>query len=69
LPKALSLNKEIYFNYGICTILLVEQKVQESLEIVDRGYIVQTGKIVRAGSSRELLNPYKVKPISDSNSG
>ncbi|NLL61798.1 MAG: ABC transporter ATP-binding protein [Candidatus Atribacteria bacterium] len=43
------------------TILLVEQKVQESLEIADRGYVIQTGKIVQAGSSRELLNSDEVK--------
>lgn len=43
------------------TILLVEQKVQESLEIADRGYVIQTGKIVQAGSSQELLNSDEVK--------
>lgn len=43
------------------TILLVEQKVQESLEIADRGYVIQTGKIVQSGSSEELLNSNEVK--------
>ena len=43
------------------TILLVEQKVQESLEIADRGYVIQTGKIVQSGSSEELLNSDEVK--------
>ena len=43
------------------TILMVEQKVQEALEIADRGYVIQTGKIVQAGSSEELLNSDEVK--------
>ena len=34
---------------------------QESLEIADRGHVIQTGKIVQAGSSRELLNSDEVK--------
>ncbi|MCX7776430.1 MAG: ABC transporter ATP-binding protein, partial [Spirochaetaceae bacterium] len=33
------------------TILLVEQLVQESLEIADRGYVIQTGRIVHEGDS------------------
>ena len=37
------------------TILLVEQKIQESLEIADRGYILQTGRTVAEGTSEELL--------------
>jgi len=43
------------------TILMVEQKVQEALEIANRGYVIQTGKIVQAGSSQELLNSDEVK--------
>jgi len=37
------------------TILLVEQNVREALEIADRGYVLQTGKIITEGSSKELL--------------
>jgi len=37
------------------TILLVEQNVREALEIADRGYVLQTGRIVTEGSSKELL--------------
>ena len=37
------------------TILLVEQNVREALDLADRGYVLQTGRIVGEGSSRELL--------------
>ena len=37
------------------TILLVEQNVRESLELADRGYVLQTGRIVGSGTGRELL--------------
>jgi branched-chain amino acid transport system ATP-binding protein len=43
------------------TILIVEQHVQEALEIADRGYILQTGKIVLEGESKELLESEVVK--------
>ena len=37
------------------TILLVEQNVREALDISDRAYVLQTGRIVGEGSGRELL--------------
>jgi branched-chain amino acid transport system ATP-binding protein len=37
------------------TILLVEQNVREALELADRGYVLQTGRIVGQGSGNELL--------------
>ncbi|MBW2149799.1 MAG: ABC transporter ATP-binding protein [Deltaproteobacteria bacterium] len=37
------------------TILIVEQHVQEALDIADRGYILQTGKIALEGSAEELM--------------
>jgi len=38
------------------TILLVEQSVKRALEISNRGYVLQTGRIILAGSGRELLD-------------
>lgn len=43
------------------TILLVEQNVQEALEIADRGYVLQTGKIVSTGRSSDLLSSELIK--------
>jgi len=37
------------------TILLVEQNVQEALEICDRAYVIQTGRVALEGSGKELL--------------
>ena len=54
--KAISLLKEEGY-----TILLVEQNVQEALEIADRAYVIQTGRIILEGSGRELLNSGLVK--------
>jgi branched-chain amino acid transport system ATP-binding protein len=36
------------------TILLVEQNVGECLDVSDRAYVLQTGRIVRSGPSEEL---------------
>jgi branched-chain amino acid transport system ATP-binding protein len=43
------------------TILLVEQNLVEALKISDRAYILETGKIVRAGGGQQLLNDEEVK--------
>ena len=37
------------------TILFVEQNVRESLEISDRGYVLQTGRTIQQGTGQELL--------------
>lgn len=38
------------------TILLVEQNAQMALSIADRGYVLETGKIVTSAKASELLN-------------
>lgn len=43
------------------TILLVEQNAKQALEIADRGYVLETGKIIAEGSGKELLQDAKVK--------
>lgn len=37
------------------TILLVEQNVREALELADRGYVLETGKIVAEPTGKDLL--------------
>lgn len=42
------------------TILLVEQNAQMALSIADRGYVMETGKIVMEGDAQELLHDPKI---------
>jgi len=43
------------------TILMVEQNARASLKISDRGYVLETGRVVLQGSSEDLLNDNDVK--------
>ena len=43
------------------TILLVEQNAQMALSVADRGYVLETGKIVTSGTGTALLNDEAVK--------
>lgn len=43
------------------TILLVEQNVYQSLRVANRGYVLETGKVVLSGTGEELLNDEHVK--------
>jgi len=43
------------------TILLVEQNVRAALEISDRAYVLETGRIVLSGDSKELLRDERIK--------
>ena len=38
-----------------CTVLLVEQNARGALKISNRGYVLETGRIVLEGTSEELL--------------
>jgi len=43
------------------TIFLVEQNVRQALKIADRGYVLETGRIVLEGSGRDLLDEPRVQ--------
>ena len=43
------------------TILLVEQNAQAALSVADRGYVLETGKIVTSGTGTELLASPEIK--------
>ena len=43
------------------TILLVEQNAQMALSVADRGYVLETGRIVTTGTGKELLNNDSVR--------
>jgi branched-chain amino acid transport system ATP-binding protein len=42
------------------TILLIEQNAHVALEFAHRGYLLETGNIVLAGTSRELMDTPEV---------
>lgn len=43
------------------TMLLVEQNANLALEVSDRAYVLETGKIVKEGSAKELKNDPTIK--------
>jgi branched-chain amino acid transport system ATP-binding protein len=43
------------------TVLLVEQDVQHSLSLSNRGYVLEHGRIVMEGTGKELLNNPKIR--------
>jgi branched-chain amino acid transport system ATP-binding protein len=45
------------------TVLLIEQNIRSSLEIADRAYVLEEGKIIIEGESRELLNNNHIKEV------
>lgn len=45
------------------TVLLVEQRLSESLEISDRAYVLQTGSIVMSGKAAEIRDNPEVRRI------
>jgi branched-chain amino acid transport system ATP-binding protein len=45
------------------TILLVEQNIRDSLNIANRAYVLEDGKIIIEGEGRELLNNDHIKEV------
>lgn len=45
------------------TVLLVEQNIRSSLEIANRAYVLEEGKIIIEGEGRELLNNDHIKEV------
>ncbi|MES2751157.1 MAG: ABC transporter ATP-binding protein [Pseudomonadota bacterium] len=45
------------------TVLLVEQRLSESLEISDRAYVLQTGKVVMSGPASDIKSNPEVRRI------
>ena len=43
------------------TVLLVEQRAVEALESCDRGYVIETGRVVLQGGQAELLSDDRVR--------
>jgi len=43
------------------TILLVEQNAKAALKIADRGYVIETGRIILEGETKDLLNNKEVQ--------
>jgi ABC-type branched-subunit amino acid transport system ATPase component len=52
-----------FLNETGVTILLVEQNVRKTLQITNRGYVIERGKIVLEGSTSALRNNEHIKKI------
>jgi branched-chain amino acid transport system ATP-binding protein len=48
---------------GGVSVLLVEQNVVKALQIANRGYVIEEGRIVQGGDSRTLLNDERIKQV------
>jgi len=51
----------VSINKSGTTIMLVEQNAKKALSIADRGYVLETGKIVKTGKAADLLNDDAIK--------
>jgi branched-chain amino acid transport system ATP-binding protein len=52
--------RQVHREHGL-TILLVEQRVTEALEACDRGYVLETGRVVLAGPRDALISDPRVR--------
>ncbi|MCL1837892.1 MAG: ABC transporter ATP-binding protein [Propionibacteriaceae bacterium] len=50
-------------NQAGTTILLVEQNANKALQVADRAYVMETGRIVLTGSAAELSNTEDIKRV------
>jgi branched-chain amino acid transport system ATP-binding protein len=62
-PKIVAQVREIIveINRRGTAVLLVEQNAQMALQIAARGYVMETGKVVRDGSASELLEDADIR--------
>jgi len=51
----------VELNKAGVTILLVEQNAQMALSIANRGYVLETGKVVMTADAKDLLNDDSVR--------
>jgi len=51
----------VEINKSGTTILLVEQNANMALAIAHRAYVLETGKIVKFGDAKELLNDDSIR--------
>ena len=52
--------QRIHKDQGI-SVLLVEQRVAEALESCDRGYVLESGRIVMSGTHQDLMRDPRIK--------
>ena len=43
------------------TVLLVEQNANMALQVADRAYVLETGKIIMDGNASDLMNDERVR--------
>lgn len=43
------------------TVLIVEQNVKQTLDVADRAYVLENGRVVMQGKGKDLLNDPHVK--------
>jgi len=43
------------------TIFLVEQNARQAMEISDRTYVLENGRVVRSGTSKDLLKDDNIR--------
>jgi branched-chain amino acid transport system ATP-binding protein len=45
------------------TLFIVEQEIQLSLAVSDRGYLLRNGRVIKEGSAPALLESWEVKAL------